>query len=104
LSLHRRAAKRDTSEQAIVDTLKACGWSVVPHSSKGAPDLIIGKHGSLMLWVECKTGKRKLNPDQVKWHAAWNGSKPHVLRSVDDAIALNTTMSVRKGSTGRADD
>jgi hypothetical protein len=92
MSLHRRAAKRDQAEQEIVDTLKACGWSVQSLSAKDCPDLLCGKHG-LNLLCEVKTGTRKLRPGQVKWHAAWNGSKPYVLRSIDDALALNAAAA-----------
>lgn len=95
MSIHRKNAKRDASEPSIRETLERCGWSVEPHSNKGAPDLIAAKY-DVMLWIECKSGNRKLNADQVKWHAAWKGPKPYVLRSSDDALALNRAISSLK--------
>jgi len=58
---------------------------------KGCPDLVIGKHGVNLL-IEIKDGsncpsKRVLTPDQIKFHAQWNG-KIHIVKSVDDAVLL----------------
>ena len=89
MALHRRAAKRDTTEADIVAFLLKAGWSVTKLSAKDAPDLLIGKHGELNLLIECKTGKRGLKPGQVQWHRDWKGMPPYVLRSVEDAEKLN---------------
>lgn len=87
MSLHRRAAKRDAIEPAIVDALRACGFSVEPLSKKGVGDLLLGKD-KLTRVVEVKTGAGKLTPDQVTWWAEWRGNEPLVLRSVDDVAIL----------------
>lgn len=92
MSLSRRAAKRDTAELEIIDTFRKCGWSVQSLSAKDAPDLLIGKHG-LNLLCEVKTGKKKLQAGQMKWHAAWKGSPPYVIRNSDEALALNKAAS-----------
>jgi hypothetical protein len=91
MALHRRAAKRDSSEPSIREAFERCGWSVEPHSGKGAPDLIVAKY-DVMLWIECKTGNKPLNPDQKTWHAAWKGPKPYVMRCVDDVLTMNRAI------------
>jgi Holliday junction resolvase len=81
----RRAAKRDLSEAVIVDTLRACGWSVGFWSGPNYPDLVVGRHGRTYL-VEVKTGSRKLKPGQADWHRDWKGSPVVVLRNVEDTL------------------
>jgi hypothetical protein len=87
MSIHRRAAKRDTSEKAIVDYLRAAGWSVLPVSVKDGPDNFIAKHG-ITIAIECKTGNAKPRAGQVKWSENWQGMY-YVLRNVEDAAALH---------------
>ena len=89
----RRAAKRDLAELAIVKCLRLSGWSVEYISKKDVPDLIIGKNGVTLL-AEVKTAKGKLRPGQEKWHDEWRGSKPWILRDVEDVLDLNQWTSV----------
>jgi hypothetical protein len=91
----RRAARRDSTEAEIVDTLRACGWSVAFLSAKDAPDLLLGKHG-LNLLAEVKSGTKKLRPGQADWHRDWRGGTPYVLRSVEDALTLNRAAGKRR--------
>jgi hypothetical protein len=84
----RRAAKRDKNEMAIVDTFRRLGWSVEFLSGRGVPDLLIGK-GSTLLLIEVKGEKGKLTEDQVEWHSDWNGPKPRIVRSIDDALEIS---------------
>lgn len=84
----RRAAKRDKTEQAIVRVLRLTGWSVQPLSLAYGPDLLLGRAGVNVL-AEVKSGNEQLRPKQVEWHARWNGSKPFLLRDVEDVIRLN---------------
>ena len=88
----RRAAKRDLSESAIVQYLRKAGWSVLAISVKDGPDLIVGKHGVNVL-IECKTGKGKLRPGQVKWGQDWQGDPPYVIRTVEEAEALTKAIN-----------
>lgn len=96
MSLHRRNARRDQSEKDIVDYLRKSGWSVDYLSAKDQPDLLLGKYGVTLL-AEVKSGTKKLRPGQEKWHAAWRGGAPYVLRSVEDAAALTRAMGSLKG-------
>ena len=88
----RRAAKRDTSEAAIVQYLRKAGWSVLQLSVKDGPDILCGKHGVNVL-LECKTGTRKLRPGQVKWGQDWQGDPPYVIRTVEEAEALTKAIN-----------
>lgn len=83
----RRAAKRDTTEKAIVEALRACGWSVEYLSLPDGPDLLLGRAGVTHL-AEVKTGKKKLRAGQERWHQGWRGAPVFVLRSMDDVQAF----------------
>jgi hypothetical protein len=58
---------------------------------KDGPDLLLGLGGMTYL-AEVKTGKAKLRPGQFIWHAQWGGGSVHVLRSVEDALALREKL------------
>lgn len=85
--------KRDANERAIVDALRAAGHKVQHlEQGKGVPDLLVMPGGvgwdypRLML-LEVKDGtKKKLTPDQVKWHEAWQGPHLAVVHSVEEAL------------------
>ena len=83
----RRAAKRDTTEKAIVEALRACGWSVLRLSQKDAPDLLIARPGGATALVEVKTGKKPLRKGQAEFAATWP-TAVYVLRSVEDVVQL----------------
>lgn len=85
--IHRRAARRDASEAAIVDALRACGFSVESLSKKGCGDLLLGKHGITRV-VEVKSGTESLNDEQRLWWGKWRGNGLIVLRSVEDVARL----------------
>ena len=64
------------------------------------PDLILGKNGITLL-AEVKTGNGKLRPGQKTWHDDWRGSKPWILRDVEDVLVLNqwsTAASTERSS------
>jgi Holliday junction resolvase len=88
----RRAAKRDLSEGPIVQYLRKAGWSVLHLSVANGPDLVCGKFGATVL-IECKTGKGKLRPGQVKWGQDWQGDPPYVIRTVQEAEALTKAIN-----------
>ncbi len=87
----RRAAKRDISEPEVIETLERLGWSVEQLSGKGTPDLLIGRGHHLCL-IEAKTGKRKLNEHQIKWHSAWKGPKPLIFRDATDVLNFHNSL------------
>ena len=84
----RRAAKIDTTQNAIVKAFREMGASVSILSAvgQGCPDLVMGYRG-LNVLVECKTGNGKLTPDQERFHENWKGDV-RIARSVDDAIGI----------------
>ncbi len=107
MSLHRRDAKRDANEAAIVAALIAAGASVTPISAKGAPDLLVGyRWRTRLLEVKRAAGPRggtsrgKLTDDQIAWRAAWQGEPPVIVRTPAEALAaigLPATDSKEQG-------
>lgn len=86
MSLHRRAAKRDDAEGAIVEALTQLGARVVRLSGKDMPDLLIGWKGHTYL-AEVKTGRARLKPGQATFAQTWNGHPIAVLRTPDEAVS-----------------
>jgi len=82
MGLRRFANKRDANEAGIIAALEALGCLV--HRMDKPVDLLVLHRGRVML-VEVKTRKGKLTADQETFSEAW---PIHVLRSVEDAIAL----------------
>jgi hypothetical protein len=83
MTLRRFANKRDISEPAIVELLRAAGCTVVLMDKP--TDLLIGYRGKTAI-AECKTGKGKLTKDQKDFLASWRGSPVIILRTPADAI------------------
>ena len=88
----RRAAKRDYAEAEIVNTLHELKATVFRLNQP--VDIIIGYRGRTVL-AEIKTGKGKLNENQIKFIQRWNGGDIPILRNSDDAINLITTWEQR---------
>lgn len=87
MSLHRRAAKRDAAEPAIVSALEALGCVVWRVSGKGLPDLIVLRAGKKWL-ADVKGPKEKPTPAQEKaWEEAATKGRCSVfiLRTPEDA-------------------
>jgi hypothetical protein len=98
MSLHRRAARRDANEAEIIAALRAVGATVQQLSGEDVPDLLVGFRGvDHLMEIKRPLGPRgghaegikhvSLTPDQAKWHAAWRGRPPVVVRTVDEALA-----------------
>ena len=94
--MRRRAAKVDRNHAEIVETLRAAGCGVLDLSSvgNGCPDLLVHPPTfpacRIAVLMEVKDGsqppsKRKLNPQQEKFHAQWKGWI-HVVTSAADAL------------------
>lgn len=92
----RRAAKRDTSEPAIVKALKAVGATVYQISGKAFPDLLIQRAG---VWYVCEVksteerkiqGKGRYRKDRLTPAQQLAGieHKWPIVRSVDEALAV----------------
>lgn len=87
MSIHRRAARRDSNEVAIVAALEAAGATVVRLSAEGAPDLLIGFRNVVFL-AEVKTKTGRLTPAQLAFHQRWQGRPVAIVCSPDDALRL----------------
>lgn len=80
--------RRDDAEPEIIRVFHEAGWAVWPLSGRGVPDLLVAPPGGHCILVECKSGKAKLNADQEKWHAAWKGRRPEIVRTAAHARKL----------------
>lgn len=106
MSYAHRAARRDQSEPAIVDALRAAGASVtVIGQGDGVPDLLVGFEGrNYLIEVKnplgpqggkggggasrpCRGGDGVLTGEQLAWWAAWRGSPPVIVRTPAEALA-----------------
>lgn len=98
MSLHRRAAKRDAAEPAIVSALEALGCIVWRVSGKGLPDLVVFCPKSRApdgfrrrtFVADVKGQKEKATPAQEeKWTALINlGFSVFILRTPEDAAKM----------------
>ena len=82
--LMRYAAKRDTTEAAIVDALRKFGCVVVALSQPGIPDLLVRTPDGRAHVVECKAPRGRRTPAQLKFIGVW-GPVP-LLRSPEEAV------------------
>lgn len=69
MSLHRRAAKRDANEAALVEQLQAAGCYVNQISSTGVPDLLCTHPNGKYFCVEVKARGGKLTDGQKEFMA-----------------------------------
>jgi hypothetical protein len=90
-----RAARTDGNQQAIVDHLRAIGWSVFVTSAigRGFPDFIAARGrftalGEIKDPSKPKRGQR-LTPDQERFHADWQGVVLTVYSPADAETKLN---------------
>lgn len=99
----RRACRVDANHSDVVKALQMVGCNVQDLSKvgDGCPDLLIGiPTVRKLVFAEIKDGdkipsKRKLTPDQVEWHAQWNGYPVHIVESVSDALAI--VAAIKRG-------
>lgn len=87
----RRTAKVDANQPEIIAALREIGAAVAVTSTvgQGFPDICCGWRGRNVLF-EIKDGskspsRRKLTPDQIKFHAAWKGEIA-VITSAAEAV------------------
>ena len=99
MSLHRRDAKRDANEAAIVEALRAAGATVERLSGPDLPDLLVGWQGANVL-LEVKdpaqakkayrgkpgAGRQEMSDGQVAWRDAWRGRPPVIVRTPAEAL------------------
>lgn len=85
------AAKRDKSEDPIIDALRAVGAVVHQLSQRGVPDLLVCFYNPLThthetYLLECKSKGGKLTPAQVAFMETWEGHNLFVVKTVDEAL------------------
>lgn len=93
-----RVRKTDTNQKQIMDLCrKVPGLSVATiHTvGRGLPDLIMGYKGMNFL-IEIKDGKKsasrkKLTPDEEKFHKNWKG-RIDIVEKFDDILLLLKTF------------
>jgi hypothetical protein len=85
--------KADRNQPEIVKALRGIGATIqhLHTVGQGCPDIAVGFRGVTYL-IEIKDGeqppsKRKLTPDEQKWHEAWRGHVG-IAETVDDALRL----------------
>ena len=77
--------KRDASEPAIIEALKAVGCKVWQLNGSGIPDLLVKRRGKLFA-LECKSGKAKLRDSQ--------SDEFPIVRSAEEAlVAINAVAT-----------
>lgn len=82
----RLRARTDTNHREIVNALRNAGASVEDLSrvGRGCPDLCVGLRGQNFL-LEIKSGRHRLNAEQVEWRKLWSGHVD-IVYSVEDAL------------------
>lgn len=81
MTIHRRAARRDANEAAIVVALRRIGCRVLRLSGAGVPDLAVYWPATGWRLAEVKTETGRMRPSQADW-----GHEIRVWRSLEDAL------------------
>jgi hypothetical protein len=104
MSLHRRAARRDKNESAVVAALRKSGCLVEPLSGEGVPDLLVWSPAlSRIVLIEVKDGakspsQRRLTEQQQKFHAEWQAAGAHVVKA-DSVTEALTAVGIKVHDT-----
>ncbi len=92
------AKRADANQAEIISAFRACGAAVqtLHEVGRSCPDLLVGFRGRNLL-VEVKDGskppsKRRLRPDQVRWHQTWRGQVA-VVESVEYVLHVLGTVA-----------
>ena len=89
--MSKYARRVDANQDAIVQTLRACGAYVrVITMGDGVPDLLVGSRGYTLL-LEVKDGRkppsaRELTPAEQKFFDEWTGGMLVVVESAQEAL------------------
>lgn len=89
----RIASKVDLNQPEIVRALRQVGARVQVLSmvGQGCPDLLVYYPACGLVLMELKDGaqppsKRRLTPDEERWHEDWQEAPLHIILSVEDAL------------------
>lgn len=93
----RKYARKDSNHKDIIQAFRDLGATVFDTASLGSgfPDCIVAIGNNNVL-VEIKDGslppsKRKLTPDEQKFHATWLG-RVVIINNIDEAVELIKNM------------
>lgn len=89
-----RAKKVDDNQKILVKHLRMIPGVTVEHThmiGDGVPDIVVGVRG-LNYWLEIKDpgkspSKRKLTPDEEKWHLKWTGQVA-IVETLNDVLKI----------------
>jgi Holliday junction resolvase len=93
----RYRPRTDANQSEIVKALRQAGCSVciIAGMGKGVPDLLVGKHGTNLLFeVKDPTkvpSQRKLSDDEKAWHCAWLGQVA-IVETAEDALRVTSWL------------
>lgn len=86
--LTRKYAKKDLNHAEIVAFFRSLGCSVVDVASiPKFCDVIVGIKG-VNVFVEIKSGKNGLTPDEKLFHDKWTGAEIFIVRNEKEAQEL----------------
>ncbi len=85
-----RAYRVDANQRDIVKGLRDAGYTVqhLHKVGEGCPDIIVGvktKNRCYNFLLEIKEGDGKLTPQQIIWHADWQGQVA-VIKNLNQAL------------------
>lgn len=81
----RRAARTDSNQQEVIDSLRKIGCRV--HYIKEPVDLMVGFRDKTVL-LEVKAEGGRLTKQQVQFIAEWNGGPVHIVRDPQEAVEI----------------
>jgi hypothetical protein len=92
VSWWRCGVKNETRGQSGRQSVRDRGRASCCRIGDGVPDLLVGRHGRLMLF-EIKDGKkppsaRELTEKEREWQKRWDGYPVHTVLSVEQALWL----------------
>lgn len=97
LACRPRRCSKDKNHDEIVSALRAAGFPVLDtwRIGNGFPDAIVAAPGGRVVLIEIKNadyhyGRRGLNRVQRRWADEWQGEKPHVVHTAEEAINVVT--------------
>lgn len=91
----RFARKKDTIHNAIVDTFKAFGWSVLEtYRAPDLPDLFAAKDGRTVA-IEVKSGNKHLTESQQAFRDTWQGEY-YVVTCVEAVDRINALEVIQQ--------
>ena len=103
--MSRRAARQDGNHQAVVQALLEhdCSVANTHQIGGGFPDIAVGfqtRSGECRtILIEIKDGslpasRRRLTPDEAKWHSAWKGGV-YTVHSPRQAVEIVFDLQLR---------